>query len=322
VPDIRAYSDFIRSVGTEHDRIQREQRDGTTQNIDRTYYAAGIPLNADEEQRMLSAILEASKKGKEVDARLGCHQGEKRNELASRSGDGQAVQIVRSSEETCLNAELPIAEEARLALKNELDAHPFRRLDSWVNSLLWERRVYERVPNPCPPNYNPPAGQTTHFACDGFYDFFFRDFGNVEASNRMMDVEGKPREQERFRTRISLPEDKERAVIALGLEASRAINENGEQYSTQSQEFISRNHLQLDPKTRKYPLPPEIEGLAIKHREIVEEYIFKLKQVLGDALFKQFDTVLSAENLSITRPIATPARPDTPGDAQNPAVRQ
>jgi hypothetical protein len=114
----------------------------------------------------------------------------------------------------------------------------------------------------------------------------------------MMDAEGKPTEQERFRTRISLPEDKERAVIALGLEASRAINENGEQYSTQSQDFISRNNLQLDAKTRKYPLPPEIESLAIKHRE------------------------LSAENLSIVRPIRTPAQPDAPAAKQIPEVQQ
>lgn len=313
VVDIRSYNDFIQSVGKEDDRIQREEREGKTQTVDRTYYPAGIPLNTDAEQRMLSIVLDASKKEKEVDARLGCHLGEKRMDLASHYGDVQAAQMIRSGEETCLKAELPIAEEARLELKDELDAQSFRWLNNWVNNQRWGRLAsMELIPNPCPPNYNPPPGQTTHLACGGFYEFFFEDFGNVEASNRVMDAEGKPGERERFRTRIRLPEDKRQAVIALGLEAFHEIKEIDEQFNPQPHGSISRNNEQPDAGSEQFLLPSEIQALEMKRAEIIEGNIFRLKQVLGDALFKQFDTELSAENLSIMRPVGTPAQPGAP----------
>ena len=312
VVDIRTYNDFIQNVGKEDDRIQREERDGKTQTVDTTYYPAGIPLNADEEQRMLSIILDASRKEKEVDARLGCHLGEKRMDLASRDGDVQAAPTIRPSKETCLKEELPIAEEARAELKSELDTQSFRWLNNWVNNQRWGKLAsMERVPNPCPPNYDPPAGQTTHLACGGFYELFFEDFGIAENLNIQMTAEGKTSELRHFSIPIHLPADKKQAVIALGLEAAREIKEIDAQFNPQSHASISRNDGQPDTGPEQFLLPSEIEALSMKRAEIIEGNIFRLKQVLGDSLFKQFDTVLSAENLSIMRPVGTPAQTDT-----------
>lgn len=315
-PHIISYNNFILAVGKEDDRIHREELAGKTQTVDRTYYPAGIPLKADEEQMMFSTILEASRKEKEADARLGCHLGERRMELASRYGDAQAAQMVQSDEEACLKEELPIAQDAILELKNELGAQSFRWLTDWVGSSRWIRITETRDPNPCPPNYNPPTGMTTHLACGLFYELFFDDFANVETWNRQKAAEGKTEEQEHFNTRIHLPEDKRQAVIALGLEASHEIKESDEQFITQSQDFIAQNNLKLDAKTRRYPFPPEIEALEMRSGVLLEEYIFKLKQTLGDSLFKRFDTELSMQNLGIMKPHASPVRPSAPAAQQ------
>jgi hypothetical protein len=59
----------------------------------------------------------------------------------------------------------------------------------------------------------------------------------------------------------------------------------------------------------KYPLPPEIEVLGMRHGVLLEEYIFRLKQVFGDSLFKRFDTELSALNTGIMKRAGGPVRP-------------
>jgi hypothetical protein len=318
--DLRAFNSFIEFVGNEDDRNQKATQDRRAQTTGRTNYATAIPVGKDEEQAMLTTLLDAYRRDKEVDGRLGCHSGERVNELNNLYGPTGASKMIGDELEACSKEKFPIAEAAWLRLKDELGADSFRGFNQYVNQRLWIR-VAQHDPNPCPANYNPPSGQTTHLACTMFYEDFFEDFVRTNIWNKAMIQEGRNADTQVFSTFIPLPETTKQAVISLGLDAARDITEAHEEARTRVGKFIDDNGVKYDARAQMYHLPPEIEALNEKPTAIVEEYIAKLRQVLGEELFWQFDKILSSENNTIFGSIAAPSANGTPA-GQGPGVAQ
>lgn len=145
-----------------------------------------------------------------------------------------------------------------------------------------------------------------------FYEDFFEEFGRTDKWNKAMIQEGRNADTQGFSTFIPLPETTKQAVIALGLDAARDITEANEEARTRVGKFIDDNGVKYDAKAQMYHLPPEIEALKEKPTVIIEEYIAKLRQVLGEELFRQFDKILSSENNTIFGSIAVPSANGTP----------
>jgi hypothetical protein len=72
----------------------------------------------------------------------------------------------------------------------------------------------------------------------------------------------------------------------------------------------------------KYPLPPEIAALGMRHGVLLKEYIFRLKQVLGDSHFKRFGTELIGMSSGIMKRAGGPSRPNNPAAKEIPEVRR
>jgi hypothetical protein len=87
-------------------------------------------------------------------------------------------------------------------------------------------------------------------------------------------------------------------VIAIALDAARELNENDEQYRSASQEFFNQNVEKYGVKAFSLPLPPEIDALRMHDRTIVDENTNRLRQALGEQLFRRFDEELSRSNRS------------------------
>jgi hypothetical protein len=193
--------------------------------------------------------------------------------------------MIRDELEACSKEKFPIAEADRLRLKDELGEDSFIRFNQYVNQRHWIP-VAPRGPNPCPANHNPPPGQTTHLACTEFYVCFFEDFSKTDTWNQAMIRDGRNAETQVFNTFIPLPEAKKKADIALGLNAARDIKESFEETGASSQ-------------------GPGTPGG--RPREVIEEYIARLRQVLGEKQFREFDEILSGENNSMPSPVSAPA---------------
>jgi hypothetical protein len=318
--DLRAFSSFIEFVGNEDDRIQKAAQGGKAQTTGSTNYATAIPVATDEVHAMLATLLDAYRRDREVDARLGCDAEGRVGEPISLYGPTRASKMIGDELEACSKEKFSIAEAAWLRLKDELGADSFRGFNQYVNQRLWIR-VAQHDPNPCPANHNPPSGQTTHLACTMFYEDFFEDFGRTDKWNKAMIQEGRNADTQVFSTFIPLPENTKQAVIALGLDAARDITEAHEQARTRVRKFIDDNGVKYDARAQMYHLPPEIEALNEKPTAIVEEYIAKLRQVLGEELFRQFDKILSSENNTIFGSIAAPSANGTPA-GQGPGAAQ
>jgi len=279
--NMESYNKFIEFVGKEDDRLREQANDGKAQALGRTDYAVTMHVSPDEEQTMLAIVLDAYRREKEVDGRLGCHAGDRKNYLNSVYGYEGASKVVRDEEEACYNEKLPIAQEVWTRMHDQLNANTFRMFNKVVLQQMWHPGK-PSFPNPCPPNPNPPPGQTTHLACTGFYGDFFEDFGRTALWNKAMIQEGKDSETQEFHTWIPLPQARKQAVIALGLDAARDIKEAYEGSGAPSQGLSTPGG---DP------------------RVVIEEYIAKLRQTLGDQLFKELDTMLSAQNRGIMKAV-------------------
>ena len=60
----------------------------------------------------------------------------------------------------------------------------------------------------------------------------------------------------------------------------------------------------------------------MRHGVLLEEYIFRLKQMFGDSLFKRFDTEPSGLNSVIMKRAGGRVRPNTPAAIQIPEVQR
>jgi len=167
-------------------------------------------------------------------------------------------------------------------LRTQLGEKSFAKLNESLRSGKFSgsyidgiKQDIEGRSDPCPPNNNPPPGQTTHLACAKIYrNQIFEEIGTIDDADREVAAAGESTGAIRVRFTLfdDLSEDRREAAIALGVEANRAIWE-------------------IEKKARA-----EGEASEKKSATTLEEYIFKLKQVVGDEFFNNLDTYLSKEN--------------------------
>ena len=125
--DLRAFSSFIEFVGNEDDRIQKAAQGGKAQTTGSAHYATDIPVATDEVNAMLATLLDAYRRDREVDARLGCDAEGKVGEHTSLYGPTRASKVIGDESGACSKEKFLIAEAAWLSLKDELGADSFRR---------------------------------------------------------------------------------------------------------------------------------------------------------------------------------------------------
>jgi hypothetical protein len=242
------------------------------------------------------------------------------HELLQQYGEADARKFTRAEEEGCVKENLAIQQEAWTELNKELGEESIKKLASYVNKTPW-MPVQQKDPNPCPPNYNPPPGQTTHLACNGFYDEFFYAFGQTDKWNRRIAAEGSNEHPAQFNTSITgiyLSEGMRQAVIALGLDASREMDESDRRFGEAWDQYCKQHNVQTVPQ----PYPPEIDALGRMRGTIVEEYIYRFRQTVGEDIFNQFDKSLSGGNRSIMKAADATAPARGSGATQTPAVHQ
>ena len=125
------------------------------------------------------------------------------------------------------------------------------------------------------------------------------EIGTIDQANREGKPEGDSADAIRVRFTLfdDLPEDRREAAIALGVEAYGAISEIDEKARTEGGEAFDQNAAKYGLKiANQMPEPADVKALEKKSTTTLEEYIFKLKQVVGDDFFNILDTYLSKDN--------------------------
>jgi len=320
------FEGFVQHVGEEDDRIRSGATADKAQVNGRTDYATAIGIDQGEEQPMLAILVEAHHKEEALqrkergDETCQFLSSKRWHELLQQYGEAQAWKVRDAEVEGCVKENLAIQNEAWTELNKELGGEGIKRLTVYLNRRPW-MPTQQRDPNPCPPNSNPPPGQTTHLACTGFYDAFFYQMGRTDKWNRQKEAEGRDEDRQEINTSITgifLSEDKRQAVIALGLDAAREIDESDRRFHEACEQYSKMHNGQNVP----YPYPPEIDALGRMRGTIVEEYIFKFRQEVGEDIFGQFDKSLSADNRSIMKAPEAPSPASATTPAQAPGVHQ
>jgi hypothetical protein len=318
VHNVRSVDEFIQYVGKEDERIQKETEQGKTQIVGRSDYAKALRFNPDEEQLLLSTLLEAYRKDKEVDKRLGCDALVRRDEFNRLYGVEQTTQMVKDQEIECPKEKLPIAQEAAVKLRDQLEPDSLRRFDRWVSNGLWMEFDKAPIdPNPCPLNGNPPAGQTSHLACVGTYADFFEDIGKNDDWNRQMVSEDRASEIRGYYMPIQLSEEQKQKVIAVGIKNYHELEENDKRLEEAEERYRQQQGVGFDITK----IGPEAQAINLHGPVIIEENIFKLEQEIGKTSFRQFDFFLSKSNPRITKGTREPSAATAPAPGSTQGVQ-
>jgi hypothetical protein len=321
--DFSMYEFFFEIVGQEDDHIKADIREGKAQVTPRQDYAAAIGISKDEEQTMLVIVADLHNRLYNLEQQ----HDQERLKLLDQYDHDEAVKLAHEGEIAFQKKRNAILMATVTKLKIQLGEESFAKLTEYLRSgkfngsYVWGvKEDIEGRSDPCPPNSNPPPGQTTHLACADLYNTeVFQYIGQIDEGNRRTAAksEGAGTTPEQFPLFRDLPEDRREAAFALGVEANRAIRESYQQYSTKRAEFTDHNMAKYGSKVGYAMLPsPDIEALWKKRGTIIEEYIFKLKQVVGDDFFSNLDTYLSKGNKT-----AYPLPASAPTAQQTPAVQ-
>jgi len=321
--DFSMYEFFFEIVGQEDAHIKADIREGKAQITPRQDYAAAMGISKDEEQTMLAIVVDSFNRVHNFDQQ----HNQESNKLFDQYDHDEAVKLAHEGEIAFQKKKHAMQMATITKLKTQLGDESFAKLNEYLKSGKFNGTyVYgvkvdiEGRPDPCPPNSNPPPGQTTHLACADLYNTeVFQYIGQIDERNRRAAAESESggTKPERFVLFDDLPEDRREAAFALGVEANRAIWESYEQYSTKRAEFTDQSIAKYGSKVGyRIPPSPEIEALWKKRGTIIEEYIFKLKQVVGDDFFSILDTYLSKGNKT-----AYPLPASAPTAQQTPAVQ-
>jgi hypothetical protein len=209
-------------------------------------------------------------------------------------------------------------------LQNELSEESFAKLNKYVIGKKWVKAA-PIDPDPCPPNNNPPPGQTTHVACTQVYVNFFHDIAWRDENNRKMEANGDGEKPIIIDMPIGMTGDKKQAVIDIAVDEERQISENDHKFVKESNEFIDQATVKYGFKAaHQMALPAEIEALNKNRGGIIQEHIFMLRQELGDDSFKRFDSVLARMNVTIAiqrRQLGPQSPAGVPASEQAPAVQ-
>lgn len=281
------FDGLIEILGEENEHIQAQIQNGKVPVTPRRDYATLIGISKDEEETMLAIVFDAYQRGQSMDSQ----HHEEISELYSQydqSDRDKLLSMAQESENALYNKRNAMLIATVAKLKSQLGEKSFEKLDKFLVSDEFRGPYVDGIkvdmdslPDPCPPNSNPPPGQTTHLACARLYrNDVFMYIGQIDSQNKRAAAESESgsTKPERFVLFDHLPEDRRQAAFALGVEANRAISE-------------------IDERART-----EGDGSGGKSATTLEEYIFKLKQVTGDEFFTNFDTYLSKKNKTIDVP--------------------
>jgi hypothetical protein len=326
-PDIGRFYGFCEHVGEEDDEIQGAILDGNVPTIHRQDYATEIGISEGEGQTMLAILLDAYSQGGGGDE----HKNITRYKLVQQYGPDEGQRRYDEEAATYKARSFPALQEAVVKLQTELGEESFAKLNEYVRKELWSKGAWvggkgwvkePKDPNPCPPNDNPPPGQTTHLACIGFYADFFHEIARMDANNRIVAANDKAEMPTGYLLPIDLPEDKKQAAIEIAVEADRESKENAQKYVTEGTKVYSQNVAKYGVvRANQIPDPPEIEALNKNGQTIIEEHIFMLRQALGEDYFKRFDAELSQRNKTITLTTPEPSPSASSAPQKTPAVQ-
>jgi hypothetical protein len=278
------YDSFIEIVGQENEHIQAQIQNGKVPVTPRRDYATLIGISKDEEETMLAIILDAFQRGHSMEKQ---HEQERftfisQDDQSDPSVRDKVSRMIQESDNAFHNKRDAMLIETVAKLRTQLGEKSFAKLNESLRSGKFSgsyidgiKQDIEGRSDPCPPNNNPPPGQTTHLACAKIYrNQIFEEIGTIDDADREVAAAGESTGAIRVRFTLfdDLSEDRREAAIALGVEANRAIWE-------------------IEKKARA-----EGEASEKKSATTLEEYIFKLKQVVGDEFFNNLDTYLSKEN--------------------------
>jgi hypothetical protein len=319
--DVSLYEELVDVAGREDARIQADIKEGKAPIVRRDY-ATEIGISADEEQTMLSIVIDAfyrefsleQQRDQEIfDIYAQYDRDEARSKISEVEVDWQKKRnkLLKATVDK-LRTQLGVESFAKITKYSKNG----KLHGNYVNGVKMD---YASLPDPCPPNSNPPPGQTTHLGCADLYDkeMFDRvgwiERNNSAASAEQEDAGRKPGYLPLFG---DLPEDKREEATAICLEADREIKKIDALDFKKSNEFTDQNVERYGPiEGYKVPPSPELEALWEKRATTLEEYIFKLKQVVGDDFFNVLDTYISKENkhsAAFVRPAHAPGFQGTP----------
>jgi len=321
-PNLSSYGDFIEVLGDEDEHIQSDIQHHKAQILQRRDYATALDISKGEEQTMLAIFIEAFHKGEYgwADQRASC------DEYLRQYGRDEGAKKCDEHSATLPDRKYAAMQEAVVKLKEQLGAEilvkltEFLESDKFKGSYVWGvKEDIDGRPDPCPPNNNPPPGQTTHLACaDTYNGDIFWQVGWIDDHNKGV-AEGKwgtGVDLMEFNRFDRLPKERKEAALAISLEADHAINEAFEQYATKRKEFTDQIAAKYGyTVANQIPPPTEVEVLWRKRATILEEYILRLKQEVGDDFFNKLDAELSKKNKT-----AYPLPANAPGSQRTPAV--
>jgi hypothetical protein len=299
------YEFFIEAVGTEDARIREETKEGKTHIVPRRDYATEAGISKDEEQVILAILIDAFQRGLSMDRQHDQEISELYNNFDQSDRD-EVSKTARESDIALQKTRLAMLKATVGQLKSQLGEETFAKLNDYLKSGklhsfsngLWEN--IEDRSDPCPANNNPPPGQTTHLACANLYrNDVFMYIGRINEGNRRIAAESDSADAkpERFILFDDLPKDRREAAFALGVEANRVISEIDEKARTEAGDYFSQNAAKYGLKiANQMPESTEVQALEKKSATTLEEYILKLRQVVGDDFFNNLDTYLSKEN--------------------------
>jgi hypothetical protein len=305
VPDIALYDDFLRNLGQEDDRIQKETQAGGAQSAGRRDFSSAIGFGKTDEQVMLAIVLDCYHQEKAKDDQLDAdeikvHISSEEFLIKSTQEEREAAYEEREKAylqevEPTRRAKYAILRETWNKLKNDLGEESFKKLDKYVIGRTWWHDTPGIGEIPAPTVKKPGGSYMDDL---GVFRDFFASIGNEDAIRQQWAAEGK--ELKGFNAiPYSIPADKRQAVIAIGLEAAREIKESDQQYHSASMDFIGQNTEKYGwKKAHEMPTPPEIEAIEQNGWKIIAEHVAELKQALGEDDFMMLDNDLCHCNRS------------------------
>ncbi|MGD0902418.1 MAG: hypothetical protein ABR924_05680 [Terracidiphilus sp.] len=323
--DFSMYEFFFEIVGQEDAHIKADIREGKAQITPRQDYAAAMDISKDEEQTMLAIVVDFYNRLYNFKQQ----HNQESLKLFDQYDHDEAVKLAHEGEIAFQKKKNAMLMATISKLKTQLGEETFAKLTEYLRSgkfngsyVYGVKEDIEGRPDPCPPNGNPPLGQTTHLACRSlYYSEVFQYIGQIDEGNRRAAAEDESEgtKPERFPLFNDLPEDRREAAFALGVEANRAIWELDQKATEEATKFSDQYIVKYGYRTAlKMPVPPEVKALEMKRETTLEEYILKLKQVVGDDFFSNLDTYLSKENKTKGCIMLQPGAPCT---LQTPAVQ-
>ena len=131
VPDLVLYENLMDYVGAENDRIQREI-DGEAARIEnRTDYCAVIGISKDDEQTLLSILINAFHRREEIQKQKNkaAHDGA----VAAARDDEPAALAAQTREAQFIRAQGRVDIDLWTTLKDQLSDASLRKIDAYVN---------------------------------------------------------------------------------------------------------------------------------------------------------------------------------------------